>query len=324
MSAITSDGVIDGAFCGRCDASAVRPACQGSLARRGAHKVHWECWFACNLPCAFCYRTKGDPLETRDAERLLAAVATGGARTLVFAGGDPSLRRDIGHLLATARALGLTVEVHTNAHHTPSSFRQALAGVDCVGLSLDGPTAEVHDRFRNTRGNFARVLDLLGFLGRAGVPVVIRTVVARPNHRQVAEIGELLLPFDNVAFWYLLEFSAVGTGYRNRRAYALERSLFDEVAADATGRYQEKLDIHARRSEDKSAAYVMITPDGSVYGTAEDPVDGVYPLVGSVLRDHLSDLAEAVKFDRVVHEPRFRAIDAKLREKRDALGNAGP
>jgi MoaA/NifB/PqqE/SkfB family radical SAM enzyme len=322
-SAITSQGGNLEAFCGGCGGPAVRPACRGSLERLGAHKVHWECWFACNLPCSFCYRTEGDPLGTGDAERLLAAVATAGARTVVLAGGDPSLRRDIGQLLTTARALGLTVEVHTNAHHAPAGFRQALAGADWVGLSLDGPTAEVHDQFRNTRGNFARVLELLGFLERAGVPVIVRTVVARPNFQQVAEIGELLLPYGNVAFWYLLEFSAVGAGYRNRRVYELERALFDEVAAKATDRYGETLEVQARRSEDKSGAYVMITPDGAVYGTSDETVDGIYPRAGSVLGDHLSDLAEAIEFKREVHEPRYEAIERGLREKRKALGQGG-
>lgn len=321
---ITSEDNILTSFCGGCGGSAVRPECRGSLQRLRAHKVHWECWSECNLSCQFCYRTRGVPLETPEAERLLAAVAVAGAETIVFAGGDPSLRRDIGHLLGRARALGLTTEVQTNAHHAPPSFRQALTKADSAGLSLDGPTAEVHDRFRSKRGNFARVFELLDVLERACVPVTVRTVVARPNHREIAALGELLLPYGYVVFWHLLEFSAVGTGYRNRRVYDLDRTLFDEVVAQVTGRYEGKLEIHARRSEVKSGAYVMVTPDGAVYGTSDHTVDGIYPRVGSALRDHLSDLAEEIEFRPQVHEDRYRAIEMKLREKRKALAQHPP
>jgi len=302
----------------------VRPECRGSLKRLGANKVHWECWSRCNLDCAFCYRMKGEPLRTGDAERLLATVATAGAETVVFAGGDPSLRNDLGHLVKTARPLGLRIEIQTNAHHAPAGVRQALASADWVGLSLDGPTPQVHDRFRNKPGNFARVFDLLGFLDGAGVPVIVRTVVTRPNHREVADIGDLLLPYGNVTHWYLLEFSAVGSGFFNQRTYALERALYDQVNAEIVERYAEKLDIHARRSEDKAGAYVMITPDGAVYGTGGDTVDGRYHRVGSVLHDHLGELAGRIGFRREVHEPRYREINEKLQERREVLAQRPP
>lgn len=264
------------------------------------------------------------PLQTPEAERLLAAVAAAGASTIVFGGGDPSLRRDLSHLLDVAPLLGLTTEVHTNAQHAPAWFRLALTKADCIGLSLDGPTAELHDGFRARRGNFAQVHDLLGFLDDAGVPVIVRTVVARPNFRQVADLGEQLVPYRNLAYWYLLEFSSVGTGHRNRRIYELERTLFDEVADQVRSRYGKRLEVHARRSEDKSGAYVMITPDGAVYGTSHQVVDGVFPRVGFVLRDHLSDLAEAVGYQREPHEARYQAIKTRLQEKRAILAQSRP
>jgi MoaA/NifB/PqqE/SkfB family radical SAM enzyme len=315
----TSEDVLPAAFCGGCGGRDVRPECLGSLERLGCFKVHWECWSECNLACRFCYRTRGVPLETRDAERLLEAVATAGAETIVFAGGDPSLRKDIGHLLGWARALGLLTDVQTNAHHVPAGFRQALTRADSAGLSLDGSTAEVHDRFRDKRGNFARVFELLGFLDRAGVPVIVRTVVARPNFRHVADLGELLLPYGNVAYWHLLEFSAVGAGYGSRREYELERCLFDEVVAQAEARYQGELEVRARGAEDKAGAYMLITPDGDAYGTAGDTVDGRYPRAGSMLGRHLSGLAEAIRFRREVHEPRYQAVAATFRELRGEL-----
>lgn len=224
--------------CGGCTDN-VRSECQGSFARIGAHKVHWECWSDCNLNCPFCYRTRGTPLKTDHAEKLLAAIAASGVKTVVFAGGDPSLRRDIGYLLAYARELGLITEVHTNGQYAPERYRLALTGSDYVGLSLDGPIAELHDSFRGKPGNFKRVLDLFDFLEEAAIPMIVRTVVARPNYTRVADIGGLLARRRNLISWNLLEFSPVGSGYRNRLHYQLDRTQFNEAADKAIERFGE-------------------------------------------------------------------------------------
>jgi MoaA/NifB/PqqE/SkfB family radical SAM enzyme len=305
-------------YCGGCQTSAVRPECAGSLRRIGAHKVHWECWADCNLRCAFCYRTQGIPLATDDGRRLLRAAATAGAATIVFAGGDPSLRPDLAELVEHARTLGLLVEVHTNGHHVTAGVRRALAQADLVGLSLDASIGRAHDDFRGTRGNHQRVVALLHFLEESGVPVVVRTIVSRPNHLAITGIGELLRPFTNVLMWCLLEFSPVGLGYRNREQFELDRPRFDETVATLQAEFPE-LEIHPRLLEDKEGGYVLITPDGNVYGTAAPTVDGVYPPVGSILSDHLSDLALSVGFRRAEHETRYFAVDARRRRKLRAV-----
>jgi hypothetical protein len=38
-----------------------------------------------------------------------------------------------------------------------------------------------------------------------------------------------------------------------------------------------------------------------------------------VLRDHLDDLAARIGFRRELHQPRYAAIDVRLREKREDL-----
>jgi MoaA/NifB/PqqE/SkfB family radical SAM enzyme len=311
------------AFCGGCPEGAVQAACRGGFSRLGANKVHWECWSECNLACGFCYRSRGIPLQTADGERLMSAIATAGSRMVVFAGGDPALRADLAHLITYARSLGLKTEVHTNAQFAPERVKLALADVDCVGLSLDGPTEAIHDAVRRKPGNFRRVLALLGYLEQVGVPVIVRTVVARPNHAAVAEIGELLVDFDNVLAWYLLEFSPVGQGFDSHQAFELPRARFDEAVGQASLRYEGRLDVHTRHEEDKRGAYIMVTPDGDVYGTGADPVGGRYPRVGSVLREHLSDLAVRLDFRRERHEPRYVKVDWMLRRKLAQLGRPG-
>jgi radical S-adenosyl methionine domain-containing protein 2 len=303
------------AVCGGCGPGTVRETCAGSFSRLGVLKVHWECWPNCNLSCGFCYRTRGPALTFEDAKRLVSTVRTAGAQRIVFAGGDPSLRPDIGQLVDWALAVQLLVEIQTNAHHVTPAFKDALLRTDLVGLSLDGATEEVHDRFRSTRGNFKRVFDLLDFLEEADVQVIIRTVVARPNYESIIDLGEKLRTRKNICKWSLLEFSPIGSGHLNRSIYELDRSRFDDLGRQAIEEYGEDLEIDLYRLEDKVGTYVLLTPDGRVYGTTEASVDGVFPPIGSILERHLDELAGAVAFRSDQHEHRYAAVEVRLHER---------
>lgn len=292
-------------FCAGCAPRVADLACQGSFARLGILKVHWECWSACNLPCAFCYRTQGAPLGTEPSMQLLEAVSTSGASTIVFAGGDPSIRPDIVSLITHARLLGLRVEVQTNAHYVTQDFLTALGTVNLVGLSLDGPDAKTHDRFRGKPGNFVRVVRLLRLLTESNVPVVVRSIVAKSNFKAVPRIARLLEGMPTVVRWSLLEFSALGEGFVQREKYALGRAVFDNVTEEIRRVFAGPAHLDIYRAEAKIGTYALITPSGALYGTTESTVEGIFPTLGSICQEHLRVLAERLPFSRENHSRRY-------------------
>jgi MoaA/NifB/PqqE/SkfB family radical SAM enzyme len=292
-------------FCGGCRSVPVDGRCRHSLRHAGIMKVHWESWSDCNLSCPFCYRARGNPLSTGDAELLISAVSTGGAEGLAFAGGDPSLRKDLRSLVERAKLEGLAVEIHTNAQHVTEDFREALAAASLVGVSIDGPTATVHDQFRSRTGNFRKVLNMLDFLAAANVPVIARTVVALPNYDSVTQIGSILARYPNLIRWSLMEFSPVQLGYVNRTAYEIDRDVFNRVGASVREKYDGVMSIDLYRLEDKVGTYMLITPDGRVYGTAGNPIGGAHPTIGSILETHLRDLVDMLPFDATRHWRRY-------------------
>ncbi len=296
-----------GTWCGGCAGPAVAAACAGSLDRVGVTKVHWECWSDCNLGCPFCFRTRDVPVEGADAVHIVDAVATGGARTLAFAGGDPSLRRDLGRLVARARGHCLRVEIQTNAQALSRETWAALRQADRVCLSLDGPTPDVHDLIRLRPGNHRHVVRTARELGELGVPITVRTVVTRENADTVPEIAALVAGFVTCERWTLLEFTPVNEGYDNRGRYELPATAFERVVAAVQARDLGTASLDVFRHAAKVGAYVQVTPAGLVYGTTPRSMyeTGQPEMVGSLLTEHLRDLAGRIPLDRDRHRGRY-------------------
>lgn len=302
--------------CPGCDPNPAAEACIGSLSRLGVLKVHWEIWSDCNFHCSFCYRTLGKPIDTASAARLLKAVRCGGVRSVALVGGDPSIRQDIPLLVALAHSLGLQVEVQTNGHFLTPEFREVIEKVELVSLSLDGSDADSHDSFRDMPGNFNRVLAILKRLGEKNVPVCVRTLVSRRNYKSVPGIAHLINGMENIARWSLMEFSPVGDGFTNRQEYLLDTPLFDRAIAEAQARYVGPAQVDVYRSAAKVGTYLLITPDGRVYGTGTPLVNGLYPTVGSILSDHLSLLASRLPFSGENHRRRYEQVVTSFESSR--------
>ncbi len=302
--------VSGGGHCGGCGGAPSGP-CRRAFHRRGVRIVHWECWSRCNLGCSFCYRTRSVPLRGRDAELLLHVVAASGADAIAFAGGDPSLRRDLPGLCRLARGLGLTVEVQTNAHAHTRALLAALDHVDGVALSLDSGAPSVHDLLRAAPGNFTQNIRLLGLLDRRGIPTRVRTVVTAPNAESIVHLGELLSAYRCVTTWNVQELSAVGDGRRAHQRLHAPATIVDDVVSRVRQRYP-RLACAAVTSTSKVGLYAMVRSDGTLYGTSGQLDDaGCYPTVGGMLDQHLAVLADRLPLDEAAHGRRYGRIGSR-------------
>ena len=128
----------------------------------------------CNLRCVHCAVTDGaqraDRLSTRQVFRLIDELAASGARSVALTGGEFLLRPDALQIAAYA-AGKLHTMISTNGTLITGQTAQALADLGVpVQVSLDGATAETHDRIRGP-GAFERAwrgIDLL-LRGQNGV-----------------------------------------------------------------------------------------------------------------------------------------------------------
>ncbi len=197
--------------------------------------VIWEMTQACPLACVHC-RAQAQParhpgeLTTSEARDLLAQVAEFGAPppVVVFTGGDPFQRPDLFDLVRHGTRLGLPVAVSPSGTPTLTPARLAelqRAGARAISLSLDGSTAEVHDRFRGVPGVFAWTLDAWQAARELGLKVQINTTVTGHNLTDLADIAALVHRLGAVSW---SAFLLVPTG-RGARLPALTAGQAEDV-----------------------------------------------------------------------------------------------
>jgi radical SAM protein len=194
---------------------------QGFLYNQAPRNVYWETTIACELACHHCRADAiacRDPLElsTEEGKLLMRGVKELGSM-LVLTGGDPMMRPDIFELLEYAQELSLRVAITpavTPKLERDTLVRMANLGVAAVGVSLDGPTAAIHDGFRNVAGTFDRSMETLAWARELSIPVQVNTTITADTLPHVQAMYELLR--DNAAppvkRWSLFMLVPLGRG----------------------------------------------------------------------------------------------------------------
>ncbi|MGC5324143.1 TIGR04053 family radical SAM/SPASM domain-containing protein [Brevibacillus sp. SYSU BS000544] len=181
--------------------------------------VIWEVTRACALKCLHC-RAEAQPLadprqlSNEEGKNLIDQIAQMGDPLLVFTGGDPLMRPDLQDLTRYAISKGLRVSMTPSA--TPRVTLDAMAKAKEAGLarwafSVDGPNAEIHDKFRGTRGSFDLTVKALANLKELGLPIQINTTVSRYNADKLEEMAALVEEWGAV-LWSVFFLVPTGRG----------------------------------------------------------------------------------------------------------------
>ncbi len=182
--------------------------------------VYWETTIACDLACKHCRAhavpaRDPDELTLEQAKSLIDDVRTMGS-LLVLTGGDPMKRPDLFELIAYARSVGQPIAVTPST--TPTLTRDVVRqfselGVEAMGVSLDGPDAEVHDSFRGVPGTFDTSQRALVAAAEYGIPVQVNTTVCRFTYPHLKRLFEVLKQHSPpVKRWSLFVLIPTGRG----------------------------------------------------------------------------------------------------------------
>ena len=183
--------------------------------------VYWEMTRACDLECKHCRadaQHERDPheLNTEQGKALIRSVKEMGSM-LILTGGDPMKRADLFELMEYARAEKVPLAITPSTTPTltePVMKRFSEIGVAAVGISLDAPTAPVHDGFRQVDGTFASSMRALDWAREYNLSVQVNTTVTTGTLPHLQSLYKLLSTTASppVRRWSLFLLIPVGRG----------------------------------------------------------------------------------------------------------------
>jgi radical SAM protein len=192
--------------------------------------VIWEVTRACALACVHCRAdaiARRDPreLSTEEGFRLIDQIVSFGEPypLLVLTGGDPMWRKDLAVLVGYAAASGLSVALTPSGTAAATRSRMEelkAAGLSRIAVSLDGPDADAHDRFRRVRGSFKYTMRIIDNAIDLGLPLQINTTVSQCTLPVLPAIADRVRELP-LALWALFFLIQTGRG-----------ATLDQISAD--------------------------------------------------------------------------------------------
>ncbi len=343
------------------DNLAPRAAAERSL--HNQHMVHadfnlapftiaWEVTRACAYACVHCradamHTPDPNELKTDEALRLIDRIAEfGNNPILIFTGGDPMMRKDLHELITYATKKGLRCSLTPTATALPTTERLEKvrdAGIRRIALSLDAPTPEIHDAFRQVPGSWQRTMDILHRAQGIGVSVQINTTVSTHN----VDILPEMIPFIqevNAVQWSL--FFLVPTGRAQAKnmitpeqhekvfnwLYDLSQNAPFDIKSTAAPMYR-RVAIQRKRAEQGADQPVTFQGAGFQYADGLNrPTKGVNDGNGFLFISHVGDIqpsgflpvtAGNVRTDDVVETYRHSPMFKDLRDVTKLKGRCG-
>jgi AdoMet-dependent heme synthase len=168
--------------------------------------VAWELTRNCNLNCIHC-RAAADKgphageLDTDACLRVLDDIREVGRPVIILTGGEPLMRPDIFDIARYGNDKGLRMVMAPNGTLiTEENAKEMVAsGIQRISVSLDGATAETHDRFRQVEGAFAGALQGVEWVKKAGLEFQVNTTITQQNFGELPRIQELAVELGAVA-----------------------------------------------------------------------------------------------------------------------------
>lgn len=164
--------------------------------RRIPYSAQIEVNLNCNAKCPFCtlhslpktYVNK--EMTTDQIKSLMDQLSELGVNVLSLTGGEPTLRKDLPELIYH---MGVNHDfingITSNGFLLPKLIPK-FEGLDFISLSLDYPTAELHNRTRGIKV-FDRIIESINLANKKDIKVIISTVVMKNNLHLLEDICNL-------------------------------------------------------------------------------------------------------------------------------------
>ena len=177
--------------------------------------------FLCNNNCLFCVQgPEKKKFGNKSTKELKAIIkkAKKGCDTIVFTGGEPTIRKDLIELVALAKTLGFrTIQIQSNGRmFVYEKFCKDIvaAGANEFALALHGHTPQLHNYLTGAE-SFRQIVGGIKTLKKMGQVVITNTVITKSNYRHLPEIAKILigLGVDQLQFAFVHPLGAAGRNF---------------------------------------------------------------------------------------------------------------
>jgi MoaA/NifB/PqqE/SkfB family radical SAM enzyme len=282
-----------------------------------------EITYACNLRCDFCYtdsprRTLERSIDMDDDawRAVVADVIDLGILEAVVTGGEPFLRAALTlELLETLDAAGVAVSLNTNGWFVDAAVADRLSRLEnlTVHISLDGPTAEMHDAARGVPGSWRRAVRAIDLLLARGVTVTVNHVVTPLNEHALEQVIDMTWRL-GVGLMRVTPVVPIGAASRVK-GWGVDRQdlrrLVDRVQADAQEDFEVILQSGAADQvayhDERAPGAFLVRPDGAV------KIDSINPFAFGRVEEGLARC-----WKRITEEWRNREVTGWA----DSIGSA--
>ena len=187
--------------------------------------------FNCNNKCLFC--VQGDkrynyPEKSTEEVKKILDDAREDTDSIVFTGGEVTIRKDFQELVAHAGSLGFRkIQIQTNGRMLSSmAYCEKLVknGANEFSPALHGHNPELHDYLVSSKGAFKQTAVGIRNLKKLGQTVIVNSVITRPNYRHLPEMARLFvtLKVDQFQFAFI---HATGTAEKHFEMIVPRKSL---------------------------------------------------------------------------------------------------
>ncbi len=140
----------------------------------------------CNLKCKMCnvwHNNNDNELSFLEVKGVIEQSAKWGIKEINLCGGEPLLKDNIFEVVRYAKTKGMKIILTTNGTLINETMARKIvdSGIEVISISLDGATAEVHDKIRGQGGAYAKIIEGIRLLsqykwGSGPIKVLILTI----------------------------------------------------------------------------------------------------------------------------------------------------
>ena len=243
-----------------------------------APSVNYHLTKSCNMRCKFCYATfndigvvKHDFLKSAEIIKMLAKAKF---KKMNFAGGEPTLVKELPELAKLSKELGMVTTIVTNGAKLAQKevYDSLIPHLDWVAISIDSLSDESNlSSGRAVNGKTALTetyyKELITKLKADGVKVKINTVVSQYNHLEdiSAFINEV-----KPNRWKILQAMPVdGQNSIQQGKFEITNEQFSAYLKRHST-ISSEIDFIPESIEYIRGSYVMVSPEGAFFDSTKN------------------------------------------------------